>query len=548
MAMTDIKTKIANLFPAPEDVPADAEVMPGGKPYLGGLDYLVDGQVKRWSGASTDVLSPVCVRQGGKTRRKVIGPCAMLTKEEALAALSAAVRAWDKGCGPWPRMKIQERLRRLELFAARMAAQREPCVRLLMWEIGKSRADSEKEFDRTIEYLHDTVRSVKNGDRNASRFLAHSGILAQIRRAPLGVVLSLGPFNYPLNESFATLIPALIMGNPVVAKGPRFGMLCMAPLLPAFAECFPPGVVNILNGDGAVVAGSIVETGAIAALAFIGSTKVANILKKQHPRPNRMRCVLGMGAKNPGIILKDADLDLTVAQCVTGALSFNGQRCTALKLIFVHRSLADRFVEKLSAEVDKLPFGMPWEKGVQLTPLPEPGKAEFLKGWVDEACKKGASIANTYGGLANETFYFPAVVYPTPKGTALYEQEQFGPLVPVTPFDDVQEIEDWIVASDFGQQASIFGQDPRVVGPLIDVLANQICRINLNAQCQRGPDVYPFTGRKDSAESTLSVSDALRCFSVRSMVAVPENPANKELLHGIMLERTSNFLNTDYIF
>ncbi len=94
-------------------------------------------------------------------------------------------------------------------------------------------------------------------------------------------------------------------------------------------------------------------------------------------------------------------------------------------------------------------------------------------------------------------------------------------MVPVAPFDDVRDVVDEIVASDFGQQASVFGRDAHVVGPLVDVLANQVCRVNLNAQCQRGPDVYPFTGRKDSAEATLSVSDALRCFSIRSMVAAP---------------------------
>jgi hypothetical protein len=94
----------------------------------------------------------------------------------------------------------------------------------------------------------------------------------------------------------------------------------------------------------------------------------------------------------------------------------------------------------------------------------------------------------------------------------------------------------------------VFGNDPRVVGPLIDVLANQVCRVNLNAQCQRGPDVYPFTGRKDSAEGTLSVSDALRCFSIRSMVAAPDAPPNTRLLSAILNERSSNFVNTDYIF
>jgi glyceraldehyde-3-phosphate dehydrogenase (NADP+) len=385
-------------------------------------------------------------------------------------------------------------------------------------------------------------------DRAAGRFSSSAGILAQIRRAPLGPVLCMGPFNYPLNETFTTLVPALIMGNTVVAKLPRYGALCQAPLLPAFAQAFPPGVVNVVNGEGRTVAGPLVESGAIAALAFIGSSRVANVLKKQHPRPNRLRCILGLDAKNPAIVLGDADLDLAVRQCVAGALSFNGQRCTAIKLVYVQRPLAERFLQKLADAVDALPFGMPWEPGAKLTPLPEENKAATLQELVDDAVAGGARVVNANGGLANRTFYFPAVVYPVSRGMRLHAVEQFGPVVPVAPFDDVRDVVDEIVASDFGQQASVFGRDPAVVGPLMDVLANQVCRVNLNTQCQRGPDAYPFTGRKDSAEATLSVSDALRCFSIRSMVAAPGDEANRALLHGILSGRTSNFVNTDYLF
>jgi glyceraldehyde-3-phosphate dehydrogenase (NADP+) len=314
------------------------------------------------------------------------------------------------------------------------------------------------------------------------------------------------------------------MGNPVVAKLPRFGMLCQAPLLECFAECFPKGVVNIMNGEGRVVAGPLVEKGDIAALAFIGSARAANVLKKEHPRPNRLRCILGLDAKNPAIVLPDADLDLAVRECVVGALSFNGQRCTGLKLLLVHRSIADCFVEKLAAAVDALPFGLPWEPGVKLTPLPEIDKAATMQALVDDAVAKGAKVANRHGGLANRTFFFPAVVYPVTAQMSLFSVEQFGPVVPVAVYDDIAEIFDFVETSNYGQQASVFGHDANVVGPLVDVLAN------------------------DSAEATLSVSDALRCFSIRSMVAVPEDATNRVLLRDILLHRTSNFINTDYLF
>ena len=548
MTTLDVRPRLDALFPRIEDVPAAADFAPGGGVHPDGTLYLIDGEVRRWTGATSEVTSPVCVVRNGRIERRRMGAHAALTKEEALAALAAAVRAWDHGRGRWPTMSVGARIDAVLAFVAGMEKAREESVRLLMWEIGKTRADSEKEFDRTVQYVRDTVESLKEMDRTAGRFIASAGILAQIRRAPLGPVLCMGPFNYPLNETFTTLVPALIMGNTVVAKLPRYGMLCQAPLLRAFADAFPPGVVNVVNGEGRVVAGPLVERGDLAALAFIGSSRVANVLKKQHPRPNRLRSILGLDAKNPALVLADADLDLAVRECVAGALSFNGQRCTALKLLYVQRPVAERFLQKLADAVDALPFGLPWEPGVKLTPLPEEGKAEALQKLVDDAVAKGARVVNANGGLVNRTFYFPSVVYPVSKTMSLHSVEQFGPVVPVVPFDDVRDVVDEIVASDFGQQASVFGRDARVVGPLVDVLANQVCRVNLNAQCQRGPDVYPFTGRKDSAEATLSVSDALRCFSIRSMVAAPGEDANRALLRDILNGRTSNFVNTDYLF
>lgn len=548
MAATDVKARIDNLFPRIEDVPATADFAPNGGTYAGGDLYLIDGEVRQWTGESHEVTSPICVTRGGSTERRLLGRRAALSRDEGLAALAAASRAYDNGRGVWPTMKVGARLEATQAFVAAMQKTREEVVRLLMWEIGKTRPDAEKEFDRTVQYVQETIEAVKDLDRTGGRFSRTAGVLAQIRRAPLGVTLCMGPFNYPLNETFTTLIPAVIMGNPVVAKLPRFGMLCQAPLLKAFAQSFPRGVVNIVNGEGRTVAGPLVEQGDVAALAFIGSSRSANALKKQHPRPNRLRCILGLDAKNPAIILPDADLDVAVRECVTGALTFNGQRCTGLKLLFVHRSIADRFVDKLSAAVDSLPFGLPWEPGVKLTPLPELDKAKTMHDLVEDAQKKGAKIANAFGGLTNRTFYFPSVVYPVTSAMSLFSVEQFGPVVPVAPFDDVSEVMDFIEKSNYGQQASVFGRDAKVVGPLVDVLVNQVSRVNLNAQCQRGPDAYPFTGRKDSAEGTLSISDALRCFSIRTMVAAPEDDTNRGLLHEVLAGRTSNFINTDYLF
>jgi glyceraldehyde-3-phosphate dehydrogenase (NADP+) len=432
-------------------------------------------------------------------------------------------------------------------FACRMKERRAEVAKLLMWEIGKPLKDAEKEFDRTVAYIDDTIDALKELDRVSSRFVIQQGIIGQIRRGPLGVALCMGPFNYPLNETFTTLIPALIMGNTVVMKPPRHGVLLFSPLMEAFRDSFPAGVVNILFGEGRKIATPLMASGEVDILAFIGTSRAADTLQKAHPKPHRLRSILGLEAKNPAIVLPDADLELAVAECLSGVLTFNGQRCTAIKIIFVHDQVAVEFLQRFGQAIDALKCGMPWEPGVTVTPLPEAGKPAWLTGLLQDAGKFGARVMNSGGGEVNGTYFHPALVYPVNDRMRLYREEQFGPVIPVLPFSDIEEPIRYIVASDYGQQVSLFGRDAGMLAGLIDPLVNQVCRVNINSQCQRGPDIFPFTGRKDSAVGTLSVSDALRSFSIRTLVAAKDQEANREIINRIVRERQSAFLSTDFI-
>jgi glyceraldehyde-3-phosphate dehydrogenase (NADP+) len=223
-----------------------------------------------------------------------------------------------------------------------------------------------------------------------------------------------------------------------------------------------------------------------------------------------------------------------VKECVGGSLAFNGQRCTALKILFVHKRIAVEFIKKFVEEVEKLRVGMPWEKNVTITPLPEKGKDAFLKGLSEDAKRHGARVINKSGETVNKTVFYPTVLYPVNSLMRLYHEEQFGPLVPIAPFEDVETPIRYIIESSYGQQASIFGNDADVIGSLLDVFANQVCRVNINSMCQRGPDIFPFAGRKDSGEGTLSVSDALRVFSMRTIVATKEKEKNKKIFKKIV--------------
>ncbi len=535
---------LSDIFPTEESIPAAARLP---KP-IEQREYLINGELRIWQGDLNPVMSPVFLKKGNTYEQKTIGSTPLLTSTEALQALDAAVHAYDLGHGTWPLMTVIERIEHVEKFLIKMREQRTVIVNLLMWEIGKALKDSEKEFDRTCDYIVDTINALKELDRNSAKFVQEQGIMGQVRRVPLGVALCMGPFNYPLNETFTTLFPALIMGNTVVFKPAKYGVLLIRPLLEAFRDSFPPGVINIIYGRGRETVGSLMETGKIDVFAFIGTNKGANELKKLHPKSHRLKAILGLDAKNPAIVMPDADIDNAVAECLTGTLSFNGQRCTALKILFIHRSILDIFIKKLIDSIAKLKPGMPWDPGVSLTPVPEPGKIDYLKGLVEDAVANGARVMNPNGGAVLNTFFYPAVLYPVNEKMKVYSEEQFGPVIPIVAFEKDEEPINYVLNSQFGQQLSIFGKDSKKIGRYIDAFANQVGRINLNTQCQRGPDSFPFNGRKDSAEGTLSIRDALRVFSIRTLVAAKSTPENKQIIGSILKNRESAFLSTDYIF
>jgi glyceraldehyde-3-phosphate dehydrogenase (NADP+) len=364
-----------NLFPTEENIPDNAKLTLPIKQN----EYLVNGVLKTWTTNFDQIFSPIYLEKGAEFEQVLLGEIPHITVDEALLALNAAVDAYNLGRGEWPTMSVKNRIDCMINFTLQMKTKREEVVRLLMWEIGKSRADSEKEFDRTVLYINDTIDALKELDNTSSKIEKEEGIYAQIRRGPLGVVLCMGPYNYPLNETFSTLIPALLMGNTILFKPARYGVLLLKPLQECFQKSFPAGVINMLYGEGKQIIAPLMETGKIDVLAFIGSSRVANIIRKSHPKPNRLRACLGLEAKNPAIILPDADIEVAASECISGSLSFNGQRCTALKIIFVHESIATSFLELYKEKLSKLKYGMPWDEKVMLTPTSRTKQTSILK-------------------------------------------------------------------------------------------------------------------------------------------------------------------------
>ena len=215
-------------------------------------------------------------------------------------------------------------------------------------------------------------------------------------------------------------------------------------------------------------------------------------------------------------------------QCITGALSFNGQRCTAIKVIFVAESLVSDFLEKLASSVSKVKCGLPFDSSSFVTPLPKQSQVQYLTDLLNDATSKGAAVTNssTGGGSVHGLLMKPAIVFPVTANMRIWHEEQFGPIIPVIAYKTIDEVKDYIVKSPYGQQAAIFSDNPEFLGRMVDILSTSVSRININTQCGRSPDSFPFAGRKSSAQGTTSITEVIKAFSLETVVAHKDSAAN----------------------
>ena len=488
-----------------EEVPDFAQVKPVNQvSYLRGGLMIPATRTKK-------LYSPITV--GGEPF--YLGTLPDMTAAESLSSLDAAVTAYNGGRGEWPSMSVSQRCDAMRKFVSLMKLHKDHIVRFLMWEICKKYSDSVAEFERTVKYVEDTIAAYEKKQTIVTNEI--EGYLVKYKTTPRGVVLCMAPFNYPLNETFTNLIPAILCGNTVIFKPAKLGVMLLEPLLECFRQAFPAGVVNTVYGEGKEQIQPIMESGKINILAFIGSDFVANIVLGYAKNRTEITCVFGGGAKNAGIALKSANIVKYINEILAGAYSNSSMRCTALKILWIHRSLINAFLKLIVPAVEALPVTMPWDTEASsptIIPLPEPNKIQAMRALLDEAISKGAQILNKGGGEAVGCLMNPVLLFNVTPDMKIYWDEPFGPILPIVVFDDIQEVIDYHHQSPYGQQASIFGEDEEEVAYIDDALDNLVARTNINMQCQRGPDAVLFDGRKKSALTALSMDKALDVYSI----------------------------------
>lgn len=515
-----------NIFPKLSDIPLEYIV----EKSIEQRSSLIDGKLVRLDTDFQDVCSPIAINHGGELKPVRLGSHPLMNHEIAGDILASSINAMKSDI--WNSRSINYRASCIDEFTRELDKYKDEIVRLLMWESCKSIAEAISEFDRTIEYTRSTIAAYKElYSGSETRF--SNGFAGKIVYSPVGVVLAMGPSNYPLYETYSLALPALLTGNSVIMKIPRYGALLHSSIINIMQGVFPAGAINVIYGKNEETINPIMQTGNIDMLAYMGSNMFAEPIIQSHPRPYKLKKLLGLDAKNPAIVLSDADIEETAKELTLGALAFNGQRCAAIKIIFAHSSIYDELMEVLRREIESEKIGMPWDEDVRITPIFDRNRILYLKTLMEDALSKGAINYTQGGGTVLHTVFVPSLIGNITPNMRIYSEEQFGPIVPVVKYDDLNETVEYVNNSDFGQQISIFGKDEKVIVELAKAYYLQCGRVNINTKCQRGPDIFPFTGKKYSGAGELSVTSTLREFSLRGVIAGKDNSITNGVLDMI---------------
>ncbi|WP_084385328.1 NADP-dependent glyceraldehyde-3-phosphate dehydrogenase [Streptococcus pneumoniae] len=464
---------------------------------------LVNGKWKS-SEQEITIYSPI--------NQEELGTVPAMTQTEADEAMQAARAALPA----WRALSAVERAAYLHKTAVILERDKEEIGTILAKEVAKGIKAAIGEVVRTAdliryaaeEGLRITGQAMEGGGFEA----ASKNKLAVVRREPVGIVLAIAPFNYPVNLSASKIAPALIAGNVVMFKPPTQGSISGLLLAKAFEEAgIPAGVFNTITGRGSEIGDYIIEHKEVNFINFTGSTPIGErIGRLAGMRP----IMLELGGKDAALVLEDADLEHAAKQIVAGAFSYSGQRCTAIKRVIVLESVADKLATLLQEEVSKLTVGDPFDNA-DITPVIDNASADFIWGLIEDAQEKEAQALTPIKREGN--LLWPVLFDQVTKDMKVAWEEPFGPVLPIIRVASVEEAIAFANESEFGLQSSVFTNDFKKAFEIAEKL--EVGTVHINNKTQRGPDNFPFLGVKGSGAGVQGIKYSIEAMTnVKSIV------------------------------
>lgn len=436
----------------------------------------------------------------------VLGMVPAMSKEEVDLAIETAKKAQKQ----WRNVTIDEKSEILYRAADILLKYKEELADLMVREISKDRKSCYSEVERTADFIRFTADTGKNisgesipGDSFPG---GKNNKVSIVRREPLGVVLAISPFNYPVNLAASKIAPGLMAGNSIVLKPASQGCLCGLYLARAFQEAgVPDGVLNTVTGKGSEIGDYITTHKGIDFINFTGSTEVGAHISSI---TSMVPLLMELGGKDAAIVLEDADLELTASNIVAGGYSYSGQRCTAVKRILVVEEVADQLIEKILPKLEKLTMGNPIDTDVDIVPLISSNAADFVCELIDDAKEKGAKLL--FGGKREGNLIHPTLFDHVTTDMRLAWEEPFGPVLPIIRVKDKDEAIKLANESEYGLQSAVFTQNINNAFYVANKL--EVGTVQVNNKTERGPDHFPFLGVKASGIGTQGIR-----YSIESM-------------------------------
>ncbi|OOM77431.1 NADP-dependent glyceraldehyde-3-phosphate dehydrogenase [Clostridium puniceum] len=436
----------------------------------------------------------------------LIGKIPAMAKEEVDFAFESSKAAQLK----WKSIPVSERAEILYKAADILLQYSDELTEIMIREIGKDKKSSKSEISRTADFMRFTADTAKNMSGESIPGDSFPGFnrnkISVVTREPLGVVLAISPFNYPVNLSASKIAPAIVAGNSVILKPATQGSLCGLYLARVFEEAgIPKGVLNTITGKGSEIGDYIVTHPGVNFINFTGSTEVGTKISRI---TSMVPLLMELGGKDAAIVLEDADLDLTASNIVAGGYSYSGQRCTAVKRILVVNKVADKLVEKVKEKMNNLKVGNPLEKDVDIVPLINSKAADFVCELIKDASDKGANLI--VGGNREGNLIYPTLFDNVTLDMRLAWEEPFGPVLPIIRVRDKDEAIEIANKSEYGLQSAVFTENINDAFYIADKL--DVGTVQVNNKTERGPDHFPFLGVKASGIGTQGIR-----YSIESM-------------------------------
>lgn len=376
----------------------------------------------------------------------------------------------------------------------KLRKKRQEFAELLTLEVGKPINESLVEVDRSIETLKlaaEEAKRIYGESVPLDAGLNGKGFFAFTQRMPLGVVVAIAPFNYPLNLTIHKIAPAIACKNTVIVKPPSEAPLTVMKFCELLNEEFPDGVVNVVTGYGSEVGDYLVTSADVDKVSFTGSVPTGLMISQ---KAGMKKVTLELGGNDPMIVLKDADIDKAIKGVINGAFLNAGQVCMGVKRIIIDESIADEFVQKLVVATEKLVMGNPQDSKTTLGTLISKKAAIQVEQAVNDAVEKGAKILT--GGNREDAFYEATVIDNVSPDMDLVQNETFGPIAPIIRVKNLDEAIEIANDTEYGLQAGVFTNDYYAAMRC----ANEIeaGTVFVNKQSTFRTDNMPFGGFKNS--------------------------------------------------